>query len=476
MTGNPSSPPTITRPHDRRVLVEGGFVITMDAAREDFVGDVLLHGGRIEALGPQLGDEGGENVERIDARGSVVLPGLVDSHVHAWEGAIRGLAPDADFNQYMALTHGGVAPAMTPEDIAAGQAVTAAQALNGGVTTIIDNSHNARTPEHSDAALEVLRGAGLRAVHAVGPPTAGSADAPKSYADLVRLRGEWADGSGGLVTIRMFDINPTVEGWRFASDNGFDTVCEMGMWIPDLDELFASDLLGPGHTLNHCTGLRPDQWKRIADSGAAINVVPRSDAQFGTGGFVPILQANRLGIQEGISSDNEVAYGQDLFAEMRALITVQRGLSFQAQFAGEPDVPAHYGPREALRAATLGGALNARASDRIGSLTVGKQADLILVDLDSVALRPLVSMAGAVANFAGIADVSTVLVNGVVKKWGGTLVDVDYDRIVARAEQSRGRLLDAIGLSLDDARFDRPLHPHAPKDDAVDAVVRGVGV
>lgn len=473
MPGKPAAPSAITRPHDRRVLIEGGYVITMDDSRGDFVGDVLLRGGIIEAIGPQLGAELGDDVHRIDAQHTIVLPGLIDSHVHAWEGAIRGLDPDADFGQYMALTHGGVGPVMTPEDIAAGQAVSVAQAINGGTTTIIDNSHNSRTPAHSDAALQILRDLGLRVVHAVGSPTAGATDAQTSFAELLRLREEWADE---LISIRMFDINPTLEGWKFASDNEFDTVCEMGMWIPNLEELFASDLIGPGHTLNHCTGLAPDQWKQIADSGAAVNMVPRSDAQFGTGGFIPILQANRHGIQEGISSDNEVAYGQDLFAEMRTLMTVQRGLSFQAQFAGEPDAPAHYGPRDALRAATIGGALNARASDRIGSLTVGRQADLILVDLESVALNPLLSLAGAVPAFAGIGDVSTVFVNGVVKKWDGALVGIDYERVVARAEQSRERLLEAIGLSLEDARFDRPLHPQAPQDDAIDAVVRGVGV
>jgi cytosine/adenosine deaminase-related metal-dependent hydrolase len=423
----------------------------MDPRYGDLVGDVLVAADRIEGIGTNL--EAGAALV-VDVAGRIVLPGFVDSHVHAWEGAIRGIAPAADFGNYMAITHGGVAKYMAPEDIALGQRVTVAQALNGGVTTIVDNSHNSRTPEHSDAAIEALASTGIRAVHAVGSPSAGD-EGKHLPGDLLRLRDQYFSSRDQLLTLRMFDMTPSPQTWEFAAKHGLDVVAEMGMWIPELDELLATGLMHEGHTYNHCSGLTDAQWKLIGDSGAAVNMVPRSDSQFGLGAFIPILQANRLGLQEGISSDNELSYGYDIFTEMRTLVTVQRGLSFGAEFAGEVDVPARYGPRDAIRAATVGGAVNAGLSDSIGSLTPGKKADLVILNLDRVPTRPFGSVAGTVVHFASVANVEIVLVDGVPKKWGGELVGLDYDKLVTEAEASRASLLEHLGLSLEDVRFDR---------------------
>ena len=398
-----------------QVLLRGGYVLTMDPALGDFVGDVLIGAAAIEAVGPDLATNVGEDVVVIDVSGQIVLPGLVDSHVHAWEGAIRGIAPAADFGNYMAITHGGIAKYMSPDDVAIGQRVTAAQALNGGVTTVVDNSHNSRTAAHSDAAIAALHRAGIRAVHAVGSPTAGGAGTHLP-ADLHRLRGEYFSSADQLLTLRMFDVTPSAESWAFAAEHDFDVVAEMGMWIPDLDGLLATGLMREGHTYNHCAGLSDAQWGLIAESGAAVNMVPRSDSQFGLGAFIPILQANRLGLQEGLSCDNELSYGYDMFSEMRTLVTVQRGLSFAAEFGGEADVPGRYAPRDALRAATVGGALNAGLSDKIGSLTPGKRADMIVLDLDPVPTRPFGSLSGTVVNFAGIGNVDLVFVDGRLRK------------------------------------------------------------
>jgi 5-methylthioadenosine/S-adenosylhomocysteine deaminase len=274
----------------------------------------------------------------------------------------------------------------------------------------------------------------------------------------------------------MFDMTPTIETWTFAAAHGFDVVAEMGMWIPDLDALLASGLSREGHTYNHCAGLTDEQWRRIADSGAQINMVPRSDSQFGLGAFIPILQANRLGLQEGISCDNELSYGHDIFTEMRTLITVQRGLSFGAEFAGEQDVPTRYGPRDALRAATTGGARNAGLSSRIGSLTPGKKADVVVVDTDQLRTRPFGSLAGTVVNFTEAGNVALVFVGGTLKKCRGSLVGIDYQQIAEEAERSRESLLSQFGLSLEDVRFDRGLDLEPDRaDEHVAAVAKSSG-
>ncbi|WP_194891562.1 amidohydrolase family protein [Catenulispora pinisilvae] len=427
-----------TGDNNRRILLSGAHVITMDAQGE-FVGDVLIAGDRIEALGPGLAARVDGNAIVVDVAGSVVIPGLVDSHIHAWQGQLRGMAPDATFADYMSLTHGKLGKAYRPQDMAIAERLTAAQALNAGTTTIVDNSHNSRSAEHSDAAIEALRGSGIRAVYAAGPAQEGDHQ-HQLPADVLRLRDTYSRADG-LITIRLMDSWPTLESWAFAAEHDIDVSSEIGGWITDSEALLTSGLLRPGHTLNHCSGLSDKSWAAIADSGAAVNVVPRSDSNLGLGAFIPILAVNRRGIQEGISSDNEMCYAHDLFTEMRVLQTVQRGLSFGEMYSGAADSPAPYGALDALRAATVGGALNAALSDQIGTLAAGKKADLVVLSLDRVNTRISGSAVGSVVNFAGIANVDAVFVNGAVAKWGGDLVGLDYESLARAGEASKEYLL-----------------------------------
>ena len=435
---------------NQRILFTGARIVTMTAAG-DYIGDILVTGNRIEAVAPNLADSVDESVIRVDASDSIIIPGLIDSHVHAWEGQLRGVAPAADFGGYMGLTHGGLAMGYRPEDMAIAEKLSAAQAINAGTTTIVDNSHNSRTRDHSNAAIEALLGTGIRAVYAAGGAQAGEHE-NQLPTDLIRLREEYFSGQQDRVSLRMFDIVPTVESWTFAAQNGFDVCAEMGMWVPELPALIDAKLMGPGHSYNHCAGLSPDTWQAIADSGAAINLVPRSDSQYGLGSFVPVLEANRYGIQEGISSDNESGYGHDLFTEMRTLLTIQRGLAFAEEFAGNADAPRRYTAIDVLRAATVGGALNAGLSDSVGTIEAGKKADFVLISLAQVNTRLWGATIGTVVGFAGIGNVDTVVIDGKIKKWDGELVGVDYDALVTEGEASREYLLDAFGSSVDEVR------------------------
>jgi 5-methylthioadenosine/S-adenosylhomocysteine deaminase len=430
----------------RTVVLSGASVITMGPDR-DLVGDIVIRDDRIVALGIGVGADAPDDALRIDTSTAVAIPGLVDGHVHAWEGALRGVSPDSGFYDYMTLTHGMLGPLMTPEDIAIGQRVTALRALEQGVTTIIDNCHNSRSPEHSDAAVEALKDTGIRAVHAVGVGFGQPAD--NVHENLLRLGDRF--GSDPRITLRLMEVAPTLEGWRFAKEHGFGAVAEFGFWTEGIDQLLASGLAGPHLVLDHCAGLSDEQWKAVAASGAAVALVPRSDPHYGLGAVTPVLATNRHGIQEAISSDNEFEYGLDLFSEMRTLMAVQRAGAFAAAQAQQPDAPAPYGVRDALRAATVGGALAAGLPDEIGKLVVGARADLTLLSLDR--LRPVASHLGAAVAYASVADVDTVVVDGVLRKSGGELVGVDRAALVRDAEASRDRLLAQIGTSAEELRF-----------------------
>ena len=323
--------------------VEGRTIVVADASvitigpEGDFVGDVVMRDDYIVAVGVGAGIDVPDDALRIDASGAVVIPGLIDGHVHAWEGALRGVSPDSGLLDYAALIHGALGPLMTPDDIAIGQRVTALHALEQGVTTIIDNSHNTRTPEHSDAAVEALDRTGIRAVHASGVGLRRPGDGV--HENLLRLRDRFE--SLPRITLRLMEVTATLDGWRFAQQHGFGAVAEVVLpWQKNLDELLASGLLGPHITLDHCAGLSNEQWKAVAASGAAVALAPRSDPHYGIGAVAPVLACNRNGIQEAISSDNESEYGLDLFTEMRMLMTVQRGAAFAAATAVELDAPA----------------------------------------------------------------------------------------------------------------------------------------
>lgn len=434
---------------ERRIVIRGGYIVTMED-NAPFIGDVIIRGSQIEAVRP-----GGDSVVAdaiiVDASNKIVLPGLIDSHVHAWEGQLRGIAPAARQSNYIAVTHAGTGPHYTPDDLAIGERLTAAQAINAGTTTIVDNCHNVRTRAHSDAAIEGLLASGIRAVHAAGNAQVGEAERHLPH-DLMRVRDTYGLDGSGLVTLRMYDESPSLESWRFADEHGFDLCLELGPWTRGFDELARSGLMRPGHTYNHCTGVSSETWRRIAASGAAVNLCPRSDSQFGIGSFSPVLEANRAGVQEGLSSDNEVSYAHDLFSEMRTLFTLQRGLHFAAVAAGDADVPRLYEPLDVLRAATIGGALNAGLSEKVGTISPGKRADIVLLSLDDVTSRLWGAVIGTIVHFASIGTVDTVLIDGKLRKWGGHLVGIDYAALAAEGERSRDRLLGAMGVDPDELR------------------------
>lgn len=207
----------------RTVVLGNVHVISMDNRIGDFVGDIVLDGDTIRSLGPGAGADRPDDALVIDAGGAIAIPGLVDGHVHAREGALRGVSPDSDFMAYMALTHSTLAPLMSAEDMAIGQALTAARALDQGVTTIVDNNHNVRSEEHAEAAIAALRTAGIRTVFAAG---VGMGQPDEHLFPLLRtLRSVYDDD---MTRIRLMQALPTVDGWRFAVEHDMGAVAEIG--------------------------------------------------------------------------------------------------------------------------------------------------------------------------------------------------------------------------------------------------------
>jgi 5-methylthioadenosine/S-adenosylhomocysteine deaminase len=431
-----------------RILFKGGTLVTLDASVPALpVGDVLVEDDRIAAVGANVQADG---AEVIDAAGSIVMPGLIDAHHHMWLGVMRRLMPNVDdLFEYIDVVGEQLGAHYRPLDMFLSTRLTAMASLDAGVTTIIDACHSSRSPEHTDAALAALEGAGIRALHMVGAAMDKGAPTAHLPQDLERLANQW-NHDGGLVQVGLFgQLN--LDWWKVARGLNLSILTE---FIGDLaklgPEFAAKGVLGPHNIFNHCTRLPPQTWQLLADSGAHITVNPRSDALFGFDDETfAYQQAVDHGLTPALGIDLDTAFGSDLFGEMHALFGQQRSAMRYRRLRGEPNVPAPISVAAVLAAATINGARAAGLERSIGTLTPGKQADIIMVRTDGIGVFPVTNAIGTIVQAVGRSDVDTVMVAGELRKQAGRLLAVDLPKLEAELMASREYLLHASGYSPD---------------------------
>lgn len=430
----------------RRMLLKGGSIVSMDPKVGDFVqGDLLIEGTKIVAIERTL--SAGDALT-LDASNTIVMPGFVDAHRHAWEGQLRRLAPDiADFKGYMAATHMAFAPHYRPHDMYVGNLVTALGCIDAGITCMIDNSHNSRSSAHSDMAIRALIDSGIRAVHASGAPAVGAWNKQWPQ-DLSRLQKTFFTSNDQLVTLGMLAF-PDPSQWALARTLGLRIYgellgSEMGSGI---DRLAQAGLVGPDNTFNHCADLPESTWATLKKVGAAINVCPRSDSQYALGdSFSAFRTAVDHGMKPGFSIDNEVSYGGDMFGEMRVAFHMQRAVSANRRRLDANYAPSPVTVRDVLACASVNGAVCAGLSGKIGRLAPGMEADLIAIRTDGIDLYPSNNAIGTVVGAADRSNVDTVIVGGVVRKRNGKMVGIDMTSIRKMIDESRGYLFARAGI------------------------------
>ena len=433
------------RPLDpgQRLLLRGGVIISMDPKVGNLAkGDVLIEGKKITAVAANVPAAG---AQVIDAGNMILIPGLIDCHRHSWEGQLRRINPNAPtLADYSNATHLSFATHYRPQDMYAGGMITALGCIDAGITCVIDNSHNARSSAHSDAAVEALIDGGIRAVHASGAPQAGNWDHQWPQ-DLERLQKKYFSSTDQLVTLRMF-APPNRENWAYARKLGLRITTEFQGPQPAmaLDALWQDRLVGPDNTFNHCGALPERTWQILRQSGATIDVCPRSDAQYGLGEGISAYQhALDHGIKPGFSVDNETSYSSDMFAEMRTAFYIQRALLQNRRFAGEQNMPQPVNVADVLECATVNGAGCAGLSDKIGTITPGKEADIVMIRSDDINLYPSNNAIGSVVQAADRSNVDTVIIGGRIRKQNGRLVGLDMNRLKRMVEESRSYLFAA---------------------------------
>lgn len=439
----------------------------MDPATRDLDrADVLVSGSEIAAVGPDIEAE----AEVIDATGCVVMPGFVDTHRHTWQTAMRGICADWTLLDYFRGVRLNLSQLYRPEEMYAGNLLGALEALDAGVTTLLDFSHCTNTPDHADEAIRGLREAGIRAVFAYGfypVPLAepGFADHDARLADARRVRNVHFPGDSGLlkmgiaatelglvpldVTRSEFGVAGELEALLTAHTGSVNDPA----WPREVKILHRSELLGPGQVHVHCNGCTDPEMKLLADHGCAVSCTPETELQMGMG-FPVTSRALACGIRPSLGCDIASNNSGDMLTQLRMGLQCHRALANQELLdRGELAQTLDLSVRDALEMATIDGARAMGLDSRIGSLTPGKQADLIAIRTDSAVRGPPADPAEAVALQSTRADVETVIVAGKIVKRAGELLVADPERIARIGAESRSHVLRGAeergGLLLD---------------------------
>jgi cytosine/adenosine deaminase-related metal-dependent hydrolase len=435
----------------KRTLIKGGTVISVDPAVGDFdTGDVLIEDGAIAEVGPNI-DAG--DAEVIDATDRIVLPGLIDTHRHTWQALFRNIGSDWTLAHYFTGLHGTMSERYRPEDTYAGNLIGTLEALDGGITTLLDWSHNLNTPEHSDAAIKALQETGSRVIfgHGCGFAHWAPVSSLPHDEDIRRVASQYFSSDDQLVTLAMAPrgnqfatLDVTESDYRLADELNIRITChagdgEWGKGRP-IAQLAERGLLGPSQTYVHCNSLADDELKMMADHGCTASISPDIELQMGHG-WPATGRLLDAGVRPSLSIDVCCSNGGHLFGTIRATIGTQRGFDNAEASESGGLTELRLTCRDVLEFATIEGARAVGMDSKIGSLTPGKRADVILIRTDNFGMTPLNNPIGAVVYNAHPGLVDTVLVDGKVVKRDGTLVGVDVARVRRLAVESRDDIL-----------------------------------
>ena len=320
----------------QRLFIRNGFVVSMDPDVGEIPnGDVLVEDGVIVEIGRGL--EVGD-AEEVDASGMIVMPGFVDTHRHTWQTPVRGVLPSCTLDHYFAVMLGSVGGHYRPEDVHIGDYAGSLEALNAGVTTLLDWSHISNTPDHSDAAIQGLKDAGIRAVYANGMPTGGewwSFSELEHPEDIRRIRDTYFSSDDGLLTLAMaarqpgnsnFDV--AKHDWALARELGIPISVHVGMRLHNLhyhpvQDMHDLELMGPDVCYIHMTDLTDQELDWIAETGGKASIAPYVEMLMGHGP-PPTGKLLARGVRPSLSVDVVSSVPGEMFTQMRTALVQER--------------------------------------------------------------------------------------------------------------------------------------------------------
>jgi 5-methylthioadenosine/S-adenosylhomocysteine deaminase len=491
-----------------RYVIRGGSVMSMDPHVGDFPqADVLVGGKKILAVGPNL-NAGDAAV--IDASGRIVMPGFIDTHHHQFETALRSFLADGVLINDLSGSPSGsttyyeyilnkFAPVYRPQDVYINELFGGLSQLDDGVTTVHDVSQISHSPAHSDAAIQALIDTGRRAAFGYFESAGnfGAGVPGNQYPqDADRIYHKWFSAnnlsSNGLVHMIMggevyLNDATTDQSWTIGRRLGLQIAAHILSPFgirPTFDKLAAGTGgngkigIGPDNLFIHMTGMSDTAWQKVKNAGAQVSLAVPIEMNM-RHGMPPILRMQNLGMEPSLSVDVECTLTADFFTQMRSCMNLQRvlvnqmvldspngnqnlpdpldwGLPQSAVTVPPPSfpyfpkppagIPAPLTTRDVLRYGTMSGAKALRLDQKVGSLTPGKEADIIILDATAINVAPLNQVPGAVVSLMDRTNVETVIVAGTVRKWKGQLLDVDLPNLRRQLENSRDYIFAAAGV------------------------------
>jgi 5-methylthioadenosine/S-adenosylhomocysteine deaminase len=430
----------LNNPNGRPVLIRNAMVLSLDPQVGDFArADILIRGKKIEAVRPNLPKPDGAWV--IEAEGLIVMPGFVDTHHHQYESILRSTLADgvivataaksAPSVNYVSLIQQTFTPAYTPDDARIAEMLSSLSQINAGVTTTVDTSQVQLTPEHTEACIAGLKEAGQRVLFAYWPTP--KADEASLEATLTRLRKDHFTSDDQLLTLGSH-LKINIGQWKVARQLNVPIVSHIvGASFGDLETMSRENLMGPDNEYIHCTLVSPSLWQKIADTGGKVSIAPAIEMQM-QHGLPPLQEAIDRGVRPSLSVDVECSMTADPFSIMRSAFTLQRAMANERIIKGEGGAPALLTCREVLDLATINGARVAHLDSRVGSITPGKEADLVFLATDRINAFPLNNVPGTVVTLMDTSNVEHVMIAGRMVKWRGQLLNVDIRRLRQQAQ------------------------------------------
>jgi len=444
-----------------RTLIRGATVITLDALGDLPCADVLVSGDKIADIAPRID---ADEADVVDARGCIMIPGLVNAHMHTWQTGLRGVAANWTLLEYFQKMHAGLATVFEPDDLYIATLVGALNQLNCGTTTLVDWCHNNKTPEHNDAALAALLASGIRAAffHGTPKPEPGPGqqpfwEIPHPRAELERLiresQGrEFLTVHAAILGPHYANLDVALEDFRMVQALGVVGSMHQGggpARSPNGWQVLEDEgLLGPQINIVHGHALTDAQLQRFTDLGMSFSVAAENEMSQGhghpiTGRLLQLGKAPSLGV------DLESVMGGDMLTQARMALGMQRSLDNLAYRQAHGTIPSTttVSTRQALQWVTVEGARMLGQLDRIGTLVAGKQADLVLIRADMLNMMPVHDPVNTVVMQTTLANIDSVMVAGRWKKRHGQLLDVDLPPKLAALEASAHKIMTAMGMS-----------------------------
>ena len=456
----------------RPVVFRNGLVLTMDADHRVLAGgDVLISGDRIVAVGSGL--EVPEGTAEIDATGGILMPGMIDTHRHMWQTAMRGYGADWTLTQYFVWYYLQSGKLFRPQDIYAGNLLAAIESIDAGVTTTVDWSHGLQTTDHAEAATDALEEVPGRFVLAYGNIQQGPWEwtGTPEFRDFYRRR---FDGKGDMLGFQIaFDVTgdpefPERAAFEVARDLGVPVTTHAGVWGVTKDDsirmMHENGFMTPSTIYVHAASLGPDSYHIIAATGGSVSVSTESECSAGQG-YPPTWALREHSIPVSLSMDTSVWWSGDLFSAMRATLSADRAREHLEAHGRQDTVTNHYlRAEQVVEWATRGGARALGLDGVVGSLEPGKQADLVLIkNDDSPVSFPILNPYGHVVFQAQRGDVHTVVVNGQVVKFDHKLVGVD----LAKARRAIDETTEYLRSELGEQAWAEGMNPEVPEHETL---------